>query len=59
MIIFLTNFDIIIIVLVNVHILLHDTNKPENTGCHTQQEESSKLVLELVEATLKKEGKVR
>ena len=29
------------------HILLGKANKPENTGCHTQQEESSKLSLEV------------
>ena len=48
LIIFLTNFDI---VMMYEHILLRDANKPLNTGCHTQQEESSKLGLE---ATLKK-----
>ena len=48
LIILLTNFNI---VLVYEHILLRDANKPKNTGCHTKQEESSKLGLE---TTLKK-----
>ena len=48
LIILLTNFNI---VLVNEHILLRDASKPQHTGRHTKQEESSKLGLE---ATLKK-----
>ena len=30
-------------ILVYEHLLLRDANKPQNTACHTQQEESSKL----------------
>ena len=48
LIIFLTNFDI---VMMYEHILLGNANKPQNTGCHSQQEEFSKLGLE---ATLKR-----